>query len=211
MNLYAIIYKKRKHSTFDYDYVDPNSNNAMLMLAAMNKPEFIQELIEYDINKINEVNSRGENALILGVKANQLLSVTTLLKHHINVNQQDIQGNTALHYAIEQKNVNMISELMKFEADANLKNREGKSVFDLVYELEDKVVLNALREPSSVAESNESEKEHEPSTRYEEVIGYLRPDIRNYHTDFKLTKSFQTAANTVINGIKSAMHPGKND
>jgi len=105
----------------------------------------------------------------------------------------------------------MISELIKYKADTNLKNREGKSAFGLAHELEDKVVLNALREPSSVAESNESEKEHEPSTRYEEVIGYLRPDIRNYHTDFKLTKSFQTVANIVINNIKSVIHFGKNN
>ena len=48
----------------------------MLMLAAMNKPEYIQEIIEFDINTINEANVVGENALILGVKANQLLLVT---------------------------------------------------------------------------------------------------------------------------------------
>jgi len=159
----ANFYRLLKYPTFDYNYVDSNNNNTMLMLAAMNKPKFIQELIEFDVNTVNEVNVAGENALILGVKANQLLSVTTLLKHHIYVNQQDNQGNTALHYAVEQKNVNMISELMKYQADANLKNREGKSAFDLAHELEDKTILNAIREPTSVAEINVSEMENEAS------------------------------------------------
>jgi len=204
-NNYTKFYRLKKHSTFDFGYVDPNNNNTMLMLAAMSKPEFIQELIEFDVNTINEANVVGENALILGVKANQLLSVTTLLKHHINVNHQDIQGNTALHYAVEQKDVNIISELMKYQADANLKNREGKSAFDIAHEIGDKTILNAIREPSSVVESNEPVKDHEPSTRYEEVIGYLRPNIRNYHTDFKMTNSFSRAESIVINEMKSAV------
>jgi len=84
----------------------------------------------------------------------------------------------------------MISELIKYKADTNLKNREGKSAFGLAHELEDKTIINAIRKPFLVIESNEFEKEYEPSTWYEKMIGYLRSDIRNYYTDFKLTKSF---------------------
>lgn len=40
------------------------------MLASMTRPTFIKTILENDINMINAVNIRNENALILATKAN---------------------------------------------------------------------------------------------------------------------------------------------
>ncbi|OUM69286.1 hypothetical protein PIROE2DRAFT_21714, partial [Piromyces sp. E2] len=82
---------------------------------------------------INGINSKGESALIIASKANNIDSVNYILKCNTDVNHQDHLGNTALHYAVSCQNPVIIYHLIKAGADCNLKNNQGKSASDLAY------------------------------------------------------------------------------
>jgi len=91
-----------------------------------------------------------------------------------------------------------------------LKIERENPLLDVAHEIGDKIILNAIREPSSMAESNEPVKGHEPSTRYEEAVSYLRPNIRNYHTYFRKNEFFQKKSKVVIDNFNSEINEAKN-
>jgi len=187
-----LIYIKKifSHSTFDKSYIDSYNNNTMLMISAMNDSLFLDVLIEDDINTLNSVNFKDENALILATKIENEVSVKKLLKHKINVNQQDILGNTSLYYAVDLKNKTIIKELVLSNADANIKNKEGISALNLAHEIGDKEILNILLNPESYNPSeNEDSSKKDQTNKYSDIYEYLYPWINNSYTGFKMTKS----------------------
>jgi len=190
-------------STFDFDYIDKNNNNTMLMLASITQPFLVYKMAENDVNLVNNVNTKNENALIIATKAGNLYSVEYLLKCSININQQDILGNTALHYAVSLKNKAIIEKLIMSKADIDIKNNEKKSPLNLAHELEDKEILNILTNPSllnsessSSSNNNKGKKEEDNENekqlyKYNEVKEYLYPcvgELNEFCNSVLLTK-----------------------
>lgn len=144
INCKSIYNIMNNHKTFDFNYIDTRNNNNMLMICSITEPKLISKILENSPNKINEVNNRKENALIIAVKFGCKKSVEKLLKYNINVNQQDDQGNTALYYAIKIQNISIIKILLHSNADMNLKNNNGISALNYANELNNKDILNVL-------------------------------------------------------------------
>jgi len=197
-----------KYPTFDLNYIDPVYNNTLLMLTSLTKPELIKEIIEDNVNIVNEVNKRNENALILATKANQIQSVDNLLKYStINVNQQDDFGNTSLYYAVDLKNLTILHLLLSHQADPNIKNSDGKSALNLAHEIGDKTILNILSDPSTFSENGlKEENSNEPCIKYEEINEYLKPNIKYYNEDYRLTNSIINSMRRVYNNIKANLN-----
>jgi len=200
-----------KHPTFDFDYVDPNTRNTMLMLCSMTDQPFISDIIENNVNITNEVNNRNENALILATKFGKERAVKTLLQHSIFVNQQDYLGNTALYYAVDIQNTKLIKLLLCNNADMNIKNLDGKSALDLAYEDGNKNVLNALMNPNVYTKTDIDQNhdvEFNPEIKYRETYEYLYPSINNYYNQFKITYPMECLEKSIYTGeIKKLKYP----
>jgi len=141
-NLY---YYPIDYRTFNLDYDDPTNGNNILMFSVMTRPDFIPNILSKRPDLINEINNKGENALMIACKANNYDSVSSLLNYSIPINNQDELGNTALHYAIGCKNPIIVQELIQKGINDQLKNNEGKTANDLAMELGDKNILKALK------------------------------------------------------------------
>jgi len=116
-----------KNKTFDWEYKNEENGNNLLMLSAMSQAQILDELLKKNKmkNKINDVNANQENALIIATKAGCVDSVKLLLKHHSNVNQQDLLGNTALHYAVTIGDKYLTKLILNKKANRDLENKEG--------------------------------------------------------------------------------------
>jgi len=170
-----------KNPTFDYEYVDPQTGNTMLMLLNISDPNYVGKILENNINVINCVNHKKENALIIAAKADNRKSLFELLQRGINVNQQDILGNTALHYAVMTKNKFYIKQLLSNQADVHIKNNEGKSPLDL-----DSTILS--NDYSNDSDNNDI-KNKKVVKFDKELEEYLYPCITNTFNGFVLDYS----------------------
>jgi len=191
--------------TFDVNYIDPNTNNTMLMLCSMKgDATFVTELIENNVNIINDVNNRNENSLILATKFSKIAVVETLLKHGIFVNQQDYLGNTALYYAVDLNNIRLIKLLLKYKADMNIKNNEGVSTLNYAHSIADKNILNILTNPddnsSSIIDSKVVSEENKPENKYRETFEYLYPCINNDYPKFEMTYPIECLLRSIYSG-----------
>jgi len=72
-----------KHPTFDYEFIDPFTENTLLMFCCITEHKFINTILKKNTNIINEVNNKKENALIIATKFNYEQSVNILLKKQI--------------------------------------------------------------------------------------------------------------------------------
>ncbi|OUM63991.1 hypothetical protein PIROE2DRAFT_60957 [Piromyces sp. E2] len=179
--------------TFDFDYIDRNNKNSMLMLGSLIQPQLVNSVLENNINLINEVNNKNENALIIAIKYNNGEAVAKLLECGINVNQQDYIGNTALYYAIDLKNLNYIKVLMDRHADIHRRNVEGKSPLEYAHELGEKSIINLLNNPESVEEGTifPTEKNSTYLRYKQEMDEYLYPCLQNTYSKIKLSDSVE--------------------
>ncbi|KAL6589515.1 ankyrin [Neocallimastix sp. 'constans'] len=190
LQYYGLLSIFENNPTFDYNYRDINYNNNLLIISSIGSPIAMNRILENDINVINEVNSRGENALIVASKINNTGAVNTLLDHGIDVNCQDEKGNTALHYAVEIEKPELIKKL------------EGKSPLNLANDYGNKELIEALTNPSETtkpksSDSKKSKKSKDKpvlpvlSTKYTEsiksyLIPYMNDEYSNYKCDRKL-------------------------
>jgi len=146
----ALVRNVINHSTFDYAYVDPIYKNNVLMLTAITQPLYVADVLKSRPRTLNEVNIKGENALMLACKANQISAALSLINHNLHyhsldINAQDQMGNTALYYAVARQNPIIAYHLMEKGANSQIKNLQGKSAMDLAYELGDTNVLDVLQ------------------------------------------------------------------
>jgi len=185
-----------EHPTFDFNYVDPQTGNTILMLAAMTNPYYVEKIIEKNINSINQVNNANENAIILATKLDNRKCAFDLIDNAIYVDQQDHLGNTALHYAVMGRNKFFISSLLSIHADIHLKNNEGKSPLDLAHEMKNKVIIGLLTNNeilSILAANDEKEiknKEENIKLDGKTIESYLNPWVTNTFNGFQMEKQF---------------------
>jgi len=189
-SLYPYIINNR---TFDFEYIDNNNKISMVMLGALIQSQLLNSVLEYNVNLINEVNNRNENALIIAVKSSHSEAVAKLLECGINVNQQDYIGNTALYYAIDLKNFNYVKLLMDNHADINIRNIEGKSPLNYAHELGEKTIINILNNPESVdKEAIFPTEKNSAYLRYkQEMDEYLYPCIQNNYSKIKISDAVE--------------------
>jgi ankyrin repeat protein len=189
-----------KYPSFDLEYID-NNGNTMLMLCAMNNmQQMIERVIENNVNIINNVNNRNENALIIATKLDCSKAIATLIEYPIFVNQQDCLGNTALHYAVDIENTFIIKLLIKTKADINIKNNDGFTPIDIAKEKKNDDLVNCLTNSSSSQSSssssssvkNKNENENimqfkgNPNLEYKETIKNLLPYMGNRYSEHPL-------------------------
>jgi len=204
----SIIDVFKNHPTFDVNYFDNKNNNNLFHLCAMVQPDLIKQIIENDVNIINSVNSKDENALILATKSRCREAVQQLYKYGIYVNQQDYLGNTALHYAIKLKDIYIIKSLIVNHADINIQNIEGISPLNIAHELGDKEILNVLTfphldspqyfDPNSIKEN--INKTIKPEELFPETAEYLYPCIHNYYPKFEMTYPMECLEKSIYTG-----------
>ncbi|KAG4084115.1 ankyrin repeat-containing domain protein [Neocallimastix lanati (nom. inval.)] len=192
-----------KHNTFDFAYIDDNNNNTLLMLASMTIPKCIKEIIEYDINKINNLNNKNENALILATKCNLLESIKILISNGININQQDSYGNTALYYAVDIGNLQIITILICNKADFNIKNNNGISALDHAKELNDENILHAIFQQYSLPPLSDVDVKNELPIKYNEILQYLNPLIKVDYSKVHMTKSLIGIEKSIYKTLKN--------
>jgi len=171
----------------------------MLILGSLIQPQLVDDVLENNINLINEVNNKNENALIIAIKNDDKKSVDKLLQCGINVNQQDCYGNTALYYAVNIKNINFINSLMLNHADINIKNIEGTSPLNRAHELGEKTIIKILNNPDSINKDDiyPTEKNAAYIKYKNEMDEYLYPCIQNNYSKFKMTSSIEKIAKIV--------------
>jgi len=177
------------HPTFDYHYKDIQYQNNLLILSAISKPSFMKELLENNASIINDVNDKGENALIVSTKNNSVEAIDILLQYGIKVNHQDEKGNTALHYAVDIEQPDIIRKLISSHADMNIKNKKGQSPLDLALEMNHNNILDAITDPSKIIINKTSNP-----TKYEDDIqNYLTLNMNRAYPNYKKNKKMEKA------------------
>jgi len=196
-----------QNPTFDFEFIDPNNNNNILMFSAMKEPKLLNTIVENNVNIINSINARNENALILATKFNHGDAVDDLLKFGIYVNQQDYLGNTALYYAVDTKNYQIIRSLLSSNADKDLKNFEGVSPLNHAHRLGDKKLIEALTNPAfiqqfGVTASNDAipKPRYDPMEEYRETAEYLYPCISTRYPSFKMNYPLECLIKSIYMG-----------
>jgi len=194
LNQYSFLEFFKKNPTYDINYRDPLYQNTLLMFAAINNTTVMKELLENDPGIINEVNSKGENTLIIASKICNTSAVDILLKYGIDVNHQDNLGNTALHYAVEINSPFLIHRLLCKKADIHIKNNIGKSPLDYAQDLEinKNEIVDMMINPSIHLKKDKFI--NLVSSKYEEEIkNYLLPYINNDYPEYKSGHSNEIA------------------
>jgi len=138
-----------RHSSIDYNFIDPVTNDTVLMLAIRNNSSLIDDIIKNSNGSINNINSSKESALVLAAKTNNVNCVKILLTQNINVNQQDNTGNTALHYAVGNEDIAMVQDLKEHGADINIKNNENMSPYEMAKTSKNQNLLKAITDSLS--------------------------------------------------------------
>lgn len=80
---------------------------------------------------INEVDEKGNTALMLASKIGNPRMVKIILAHNPNLDLQNDRGYTALMIASEQGQVHIVEQLLKHGADPTLKNVEDRTAAEL--------------------------------------------------------------------------------
>ncbi|KAL6595792.1 ankyrin [Neocallimastix californiae] len=193
-----------KNPTFDLEYHDPNNNNTMLMIGSIIQPSLIDVVLENNINLVNNVNMKNENALIIAVKCNNIYSLEKLLKYKINVNQQDYLGCTALHYAIEIRNYDVIQLLIFNNADISIRDNFGKTPIDYANELNDKIALKLLNNKNGENKNIDQNENINALMKYrKEIDEYLYPCIHDNYSEFKMSDNLaKTLKDTYENNVQ---------
>jgi len=187
----------KDNPTFNYYYRDSVNQNTLLIYSVINDSIFMNELLEYDPNIVNEVNSKSENALIVAIKMNKEKAVETLLSYGINVDQQDDQGNTALHYAIEMENPKLVQMIMKKNPKMDLKNDKNKTAMMLAEEIGNKNVLQVLSNPTVVVTTSNTGNQEVIIKYRAEMQTYIIPYINNNYPNYQCTKEMEKIKNEV--------------
>lgn len=111
-----------------------NKFNKIALIRAINSAsvDILKCVLSCDID-INQVNGKGENALMLAIKLNKKEAIELLLKSKIDINHRDNNGSNALFFAFENKNkFELIEKLNKhkinFSEIGNGKESEVKEV-----------------------------------------------------------------------------------
>ncbi|ORX49655.1 hypothetical protein BCR36DRAFT_397752 [Piromyces finnis] len=114
LNNQVLIFNLINHPTFDFNYKDFETDNTLIMLSAISQANVLNELLQKEKlkDKVNGINIKNENALIISIKRGYIDRVKLLLKYHININQQDISGDKYLIKLCQEK------------ADYNIKNNK---------------------------------------------------------------------------------------
>lgn len=186
---YEIISLFEGHPTFDYHYKDIHHQNNLLILSAISKPSLMKKLLENHVSIINDINDKGENALIVSTKNNSVEAIDILLQYGIEVNHQDKKGNTALHYAVDIEQPDIIQKLITNHADMYIKNNEGKSPLDLVNEMNRKDILCAMINPSKII----TNKTTNPTKYKEDLQNYLTLNMNRVYPNYKTNKKMEKA------------------
>eukprot|EP00833_Pecoramyces_ruminatium_P000686 jgi/Orpsp1_1/1174718/evm.model.c7180000051124.1 len=178
------------HKTFDCDYTDSNNNSLLMHLIVRGYyDEIIKQILER--KKIpNQVNNKGENALIIATKIGSLPIRESLFKDN-DVNQQDYLGNTALFYALKLRDKEAINMLCYHKANPYLKNEHGISAIDLTNEIDDPVIVEIMKNPLPPKEmAKRLEDERKTSSTDKKVNNY----VKNYQMDiYKKEYEYMTA------------------
>jgi ankyrin repeat protein len=120
----------------DVNYSDSVLKFTPLMLAST--PEQVVFLLENGA-KIDAVNTFGNTALTLAVKANRLSVVQTLLERGANTDLQNNNGETAMILAsrLRVNRVPMVRLFLEKGAEYNLTNKSGRSAWNYAEEQKD--------------------------------------------------------------------------
>jgi len=172
--------------SFDFGYVDQKNNNTALILTVINKPIYIEDVLQYVYSSIDDVNVHRENALIIAAKMNNYISVELLLHKCANANQQDDTGNSALHYAVRAKNIPMIYDLIHHGANPHLKNNEKESVLYIAQRSGNKKILDTLYGtfPYSEYIKEKSTMKRTRWVKIPKIDEYLYTNASNFYSEF---------------------------
>ena len=131
------IYNKTTFDKRNNYYIDKNKSNDFMLSVESNNLELAQYLYEKNRYDINQINTNGENALLLccywyydRCYLNEDI-IEYLVKNKINVNQKDKNGNTALMKACTHNNPRVIKILLDAGAKVNEKNNEGETAISI--------------------------------------------------------------------------------
>ena len=107
-----------------HNFVDEYGQTA-LHLAATHDEHLTQHVLEHGFD-INIRNLDGETPLICAVNAENIGTVTLLLKNHADVNAADDKKGTCLHLAASKdKSGSITQQLLRWNADTELVNENG--------------------------------------------------------------------------------------
>ncbi|OUM62167.1 hypothetical protein PIROE2DRAFT_11615 [Piromyces sp. E2] len=181
-SLYDIVKYK---ASFEHNYVDRNNGNTLFLLSVISQPTIVEKILKRDKTKINDINFKKENALIIATKAGCIDTIKILLKNNIYINQQDKLGNTALHYAIQSYNPYTTALLVSSGANLSIKNLEGETPMNFVNKIKNEIILkdivNAIQKPFSFINEKDIGLFYESNN---DSFNYLIPELtinyRNY-------------------------------
>eukprot|EP00184_Porphyridium_aerugineum_P005515 CAMPEP_0184694424 /NCGR_PEP_ID=MMETSP0313-20130426/2393_1 /TAXON_ID=2792 /ORGANISM="Porphyridium aerugineum, Strain SAG 1380-2" /LENGTH=721 /DNA_ID=CAMNT_0027152717 /DNA_START=262 /DNA_END=2427 /DNA_ORIENTATION=- len=124
-----VVTKTRKE-LMDYEYPGIKETAlGLLVTRNIDNPYLVQEFIDQGAD-IHHVNGHGQTPLMNAARKNHVFTVNTLIKNHVDVNQQSkVTSETALHYAaMSPSSLEAFDALLHLgNADPNLADHDGET------------------------------------------------------------------------------------
>lgn len=188
------------HETFDYNFADSYNNDLVMHFLYRGTLEDIgfRDIVRRK-EKVNHVNHKDENAVIIATKLGVL---SEELIEGNDVNQQDYLGNTALHYAVKLRDRITINRLVYHKADPTIKNSHGVSAVDLVNEMNEEekqmkeCIIDILKNPLSPGKMKDKVDDEgtvfllfdKKKSKDEKLNDYIKNyQIKNYEQEYEDT------------------------
>jgi len=146
-NKYLIDYVYKQKS-LKFKYSDKLNNNLLVYYIIIDEHELLQNVLYRNISLLNQMNDKKETPLIIATKLGRQKIMRTLLRVGAEVNHQDYLGNTASYYAVDLHDKFMTAALAFYKADFNIKNKRGISTWDLIHEIQDESINDAIKHPA---------------------------------------------------------------
>jgi len=198
-NNQILIFNLIHNPTFDYNYRDKETGNNLIMISAISQANVLNDLLKVKQMKkrINDVNNNNENALIIATKGGCVDSVKLLLKHHINVNQQDNSGNTALHYAILLGDNYIVKMICAKKADYNIKNNKDMTPSMLASQTRNFEIRSIMSTPILNIERSKHNVSKIAYDKNKDTFKYLSPKTTIKYKDLDKELVFKNSNQTL--------------
>ena len=117
--------------------VQPVSDNALTLAAALDAPEFLQKLLVHGANPNSVIGTNSETPIFMAAFWRKTNSVSILLKHGADINWKDSYGRTVMHNAVDGSSFMVALFLFRAGADVTIKNKLNYSPLDHIKKFKD--------------------------------------------------------------------------
>lgn len=181
------------------NHLNQNSQTFLHLMVFEKKIESIKWLLKKNID-FNEIDSKGETALMIACRNGFYSAVEELIKIKVDVNIESYQGSTAIELAVVNGHFNIYKRLKPIIQNINKKNKKGETLLHLAIKSESTDIINDIFYDKKF-KLEKNVLFYKDSYKKEEILNLLLEKFDKYHLKDSLGRNLLFYV--VENGVKS--------